>query len=200
MFKVDERMSPVSIAPSVLLRGAPFYKGFRAIGSQGVSSMQILQIMSEPVLVCHKSDNLSDAAQFMWEQDCGVVPIVDQEGRVVSMLTDRDICMAAYTQGKPLSQIGVQSAMSKQLVVCHPEDTIERAEELMSLHQIRRLPVVNLEGQAVGIISINDLARAAAHVSQAGKGPPNGVRLASTARTLAAVGSLRLPELTPKIA
>jgi CBS domain-containing protein len=108
--------------------------------------------------------------------------------------------MAVYTQGRPLSQIGVTSAMSKQLVVCHPEDTVERAEELMSLHQIRRLPVVNHEGQAVGIISLNDLARAAAHVSQAGKGPPNGVRLASTARTLAAVGSLRLPELIPKIA
>ncbi|MBL9007027.1 MAG: CBS domain-containing protein [Myxococcales bacterium] len=162
--------------------------------------MQVQQLMSEPVLVCHTSDTLSDAARFMWENDVGAVPIVDNQGRVVSMLTDRDICMAAYTQGRPLSEIGVSVAMSERLVVCHPEDSLERAEELMSLYQVRRLPVVDLEGLVLGILSLNDLARSAAHVPAKHQGPPNGVRIIATTRTLAAVGANRLPMMGPKIA
>jgi CBS domain-containing protein len=146
--------------------------------------------MTESLAVCHVGDMVSVAAKLMWEHDCGVMPVLDK-GLVVAMLTDRDICMAAFTQGKPLSEIEVSVAMSKALVVCHPEDTIEQAERLMSKHQIRRLPVVNQQGQPVGVLSLSDLARAAAHAPSAAIGNPTGTQLTATAKTLAAVCSVR---------
>jgi Mg/Co/Ni transporter MgtE len=67
----------------------------------------VRDLMTTAVRSCTTGDNLQRAAQIMWESDCGVVPVVDRDGRLVGMITDRDICMAAYTQGKPLSHIGV---------------------------------------------------------------------------------------------
>jgi CBS domain-containing protein len=162
--------------------------------------MQIKQFMSLPVLACQLTDTLSQAAQIMWEHDCGVVAVVDGAGVAVAMVTDRDICMAAYTQGQPLSAIPVSAAMSKRLIACHPDDSIEQAEALMSTHQIRRLAVVNGEGQPVGILSLNDLARAAVMPPGRASGGPNGVRLTATARTLAAVGAPRLADQEPRLA
>lgn len=98
----------------------------------------------------------------MWEADIGAVPVLDDKARVVGMLTDRDICMAAYTQGLPLSQIIAAEVMSKSIVTCAPTDTVARAEELMRANAIRRLPVVDGQRHVVGIVSMNDLARAAA--------------------------------------
>lgn len=162
--------------------------------------MQIQHIMTEPVAVCRATDNLAQAARLMWERDCGVVPIIDETGRVMAMLTDRDICMAAYTQGRPLSEISVSVAMSKHLVVCYPEDSIEQAEERMSAHQLRRLPVVDPDGLPVGILSLSDLARAAALPPTRPHAGPNGIRLSATAKTLAMVCALRSREVGPKIA
>jgi CBS-domain-containing membrane protein len=77
------------------------------------------------------------------------------------MITDRDICMAAYTQGKPLQEIRVQSAMSKDVVSCKSTDSLEQAEELMRRNKVRRLPVVDAEKRLVGLLSLHDVARAA---------------------------------------
>ena len=63
--------------------------------------MKVHEIMSTDLATCQSEDTLNCAAQIMWERDCGVVPILDQGSRVIGMLTDRDICMAAYTQGRP---------------------------------------------------------------------------------------------------
>ena len=95
----------------------------------------------------------------MWEHDCGVVPVVDAEERVLAMLTDRDVCMAAFTQGKPLAELPVSIAASKRVFWVHPHDSVETAERLMRKQQIRRLPVVDERGRLVGLLSLNDLAR-----------------------------------------
>ncbi|MFO0984774.1 MAG: CBS domain-containing protein [Planctomycetota bacterium] len=95
----------------------------------------------------------------MWDHDCGCVPIED-EGRVIGILTDRDICMAAYTQGGALASLKVRNAMSSKVLVCHPDDAVLDAERLMRANRIRRLPVVDDTGRLVGIVSLNDLARA----------------------------------------
>ena len=104
---------------------------------------------------------LDQAARLMWDGNCGSVPIVDGTGRAIAMLTDRDICMAAYTQGKPLHEISVGIAMSKSLQSCALEDTIEHVERLMAEHQIRRIPVLDPAGRPVGMLSLSDLARVA---------------------------------------
>lgn len=67
--------------------------------------MKVQDIMTADVETCRLDDTLDRPAAIMWERDCGVVPVVDDESRIVGMLTDRDICMAAYTQGRPLPEI-----------------------------------------------------------------------------------------------
>jgi CBS domain-containing protein len=156
--------------------------------------MLVKQIMSHPVVSCQVDDHVNLAAQRMWENDCGVVPILNEEGRVIAMLTDRDICMAAYTQGKPLDQILVSSVMSKRLYACNPEDTLDHAEQLMRDHQIRRLSVIDPMGKPVGILSLNDVACASARNHGGELAQADGISHASTARTLAAVCAHRLAE------
>ncbi len=123
--------------------------------------MKVGQLMTRNVRACHADDPLNTAAQIMWENDCGCVPVVDAERRVVGMLTDRDVCMAAYTQGGALRALLVSSAMSKNVHSCKPEDALSAAEELLQEKQIRRLPVVDADSRLVGIISLNDIAREA---------------------------------------
>ena len=79
------------------------------------SAMKVQEAMTRNVAACGVRDMLNRAAQLMWECDCGSVPVVDEAGNVCGMITDRDICMAAYTQGLPLDQILVRSTMSPRL-------------------------------------------------------------------------------------
>ena len=123
--------------------------------------MRIQELMSSPVATCHPGDPAHTAAQLMWDNDCGVIPVVDDAGKLVGVITDRDICMAAYTQGNPLRAIRVDNAMAKQVFSLHPEDDVSEAEKLMSDKQVRRIPVVDAEGKPVGVLSLNDLAREA---------------------------------------
>jgi CBS domain-containing protein len=126
--------------------------------------MRVEEVMHHPVVTCCIDDHLGTAARLMWEQDCGALPVVDQDGRVRSMITDRDICMAAYTKGLRLDEIPVRSAMSQELFSCHSADRVSEAEKLMRENQVRRLPVVDAEGRPLGILTLNDLAREAGRV------------------------------------
>jgi CBS domain-containing protein len=111
------------------------------------------------VVTIKADEPLATAARLMWEEDCGVLPVLDGEERVIAMITDRDVCMAAYTQGLPLEAIPVSSAMSSQLFAVRPNDPVALAEKQMGERQIRRLPVIDADGRALGILSMNDLAR-----------------------------------------
>lgn len=120
--------------------------------------MNVDQIMSRRVYTCSSADSLNTAAGMMWEHDCGAVPVVSETGELVGIITDRDICMAAYTQGTALQAIPVATAMAHEVYSCKASDTIEVAEQLMRTHQIRRLPVVDGGKRLVGFVSLNDLA------------------------------------------
>jgi CBS domain-containing protein len=124
--------------------------------------MNIQEIMSKPAVTCRPSETLSAAAQLMWERDCGAVPVVNDDGSVVGMITDRDICMAAYTRGQPLGDISVESAMAKEVFACHMDDSLDAAEHLMSDKQVRRVPIVDGDNRPIGLVSLNDVARYAA--------------------------------------
>lgn len=115
--------------------------------------------MSQPPFACRVDDTLNTAAHLMWEHDCGVMPVMGNDDRIVGIVTDRDICMAAYTQGRPLHAIPVHAAMAKEVSTCRPDDSVEDAEHLMGEKQIRRLPVLDNAGQLVGMLSLGDIAR-----------------------------------------
>ena len=141
------------------------------------------------------------AAQVMWEQDCGCVPITDGEDHLVGIVTDRDIAMAAYTQGLPLGAMPISLAMSSKVISVQAEDDIDSAETLMQQHKVRRLPVLGQDERLVGILSINDLALATTR----GRGKSPGVSRSDVANTLAAISEHRReedcePAATPKLA
>ncbi len=120
--------------------------------------MKVEDVTNRSVKSAHPNDTLNHAARLMWENTCGAVPVVDDDMKPVGFVTDRDICMAAYTQGKPLRDIRVEAAMARKVVTCHPEDDLESAMNLMAEKGLRRLPVVGRDGKLVGILSLDDLA------------------------------------------
>ena len=130
--------------------------------------MQIKEIMTHPAVSCPVSATADDAARLMWEFDCGIVLVVDDDGQLAGVITDRDICMAAYTQGVGLAAIPVTSAMARQVVAAHLDDTVESVESLMQTSQIRRVPVLDLDNRLAGIVAINDIARLAARAHRNG--------------------------------
>lgn len=121
--------------------------------------MNIDTIMTKNPSTCSSEASLADAARTMWETDVGCLPVLDAEGFPIAMITDRDICMAAYTQGRALSTSHVWSAMSKRLVSVTPSANLSEVEALMQKNQIRRVAVVNVTGQLVGIVTLGDIAR-----------------------------------------
>ena len=121
--------------------------------------MQARDLMNSPPVACHVNDMLNVAAQKMWEFDVGALAVVNDEGTVTGMITDRDICMAAYTQAKPLDELLVNSAMAKHVVTAHPDTTVAALERLMASRHIRRIPIVDREGKPVGVVSMTDLSR-----------------------------------------
>src|SRR5690606_17565733 len=133
----------------------------RRIGHRRKRQMQVQQVMNQPAIVCHASDTAEKAAGLMWEHDCGAIPIVDEEDRVVGIVTDRDICMAAFTQGSPLHSILVKSVMASVVATCSPSDELEIAATQMQKAQVHRLPVVDRDQRIVGILSTHDILREA---------------------------------------
>jgi CBS domain-containing protein len=135
------------------------------------AKMRVEQLMTREVKVCRVDETLNRVAQLMWECDCGCIPVIatDGDGAVVGIVTDRDVAMAAYTQGRPLWEIPVSSVLAHGAITCHATDGISRAEALMRDNQIRRLPVVDQNGNVVGILSLNDIAREAQRESANGR-------------------------------
>ena len=152
--------------------------------------MNVGQLMTHNVRACRPEDTLDTAAKIMWDNDCGCVPVLDAHRQIIGMLTDRDICMAAYTQGGALRSLRVSSAMSRKVHSCKAEDSLAAAEEFMRTNLIRRLPVTDAEGHLVGIISLNDLAREAEHERTQAKKEVTGDEVGLT---LAAICTPRLP-------
>lgn len=156
----------------------------RAQGSRLELIMKVSDLMTREVKSCVADDLLTRAAQIMWEGDCGIVPVVDSENRVIGVVTDRDICMAAYTKGLPLDAIRVRDVMAKQVFSCSSQDDVEKALSAMENKQVRRLAVVDEAVNLVGILSLNDLACEAERQHARGGRHLAGARIA---RTLAAV-------------
>ena len=146
--------------------------------------MKVKDVMVGTVVTCSANDDLNRAAQIMWENDCGIVPVVEADDYLVGVISDRDALMSAYTRGLPLTEIRVGDVMSRTLKSCRPDEDASVLGTSMRSQRVRRLPVVNALGRLVGIVSLSDLARRAAiERGSASK----GMSLESVAETLASV-------------
>jgi CBS domain-containing protein len=124
--------------------------------------MKVQELMTERVKTCGADANLATAAAIMWDADCGVLPVVDG-GKLVGIITDRDLAIALGTRQMTAAQIQVGDVMSTDVQACTPDDEIHTALQTMRKEKVRRLPVTKTGGEVVGILSLNDVALRAVH-------------------------------------
>lgn len=126
-----------------------------------IAGMNVKDVMTREVRSVRTTDRLDAAARVMWEHDCGLCPVVDASNVLVGVVTDRDLCMASYTQGRALGELPVGAVMARGLRTCKPDDSLVQALGVLQQAQVHRLPVVDARGALVGVLSVSDLARCA---------------------------------------
>lgn len=119
--------------------------------------MQIREVMSKNVRVINSARNIREAASVMEEIDCGALP-VEENDKMVGMITDRDIAIRVVAHNKDPEKTAVGEAMTSGIQYCFDEDSVDEVAKKMRQEQHRRIPVVNKEKRLVGIVSLGDLA------------------------------------------
>lgn len=129
--------------------------------------MKVKDIMTAQPVTCAPDTNLAAAAELMLQADCGILPVVE-EGRLVGVVTDRDMYVALATRNRLASEISVSDVARKHVFTCGPDDEVHTALLAMKEHNVRRLPVAGFGGSVLGVISIDDILLSA--------GPKKAVR------------------------
>lgn len=119
--------------------------------------MRISQVMTRDVVALAPTDTLQEAAQRMREADTGFIPI-QENGRIIGTVTDRDICVRAVAQDRSPASTDLRSVLSKSSVCCYDDQDEEDAMEIMANNKVRRLPVLDRQDRLVGVVSLGDLA------------------------------------------
>jgi CBS domain-containing protein len=140
--------------------------------------MKVKELMTKEPQTCTPDTTVAEAAQRMWEADCGILPVVD-DGELVGVVTDRDMYIALATQNARAARLRVGAVATKSVVTCVAEDDVEAALAAMKHARIRRLPVVGFGNTVVGLLSMNDIVRSV--------GADNGVRPEDVIETLKAI-------------
>ena len=154
---------------------------------------KVQDIMTKDVKVCKPDTNLAAAAALMWENDCGVLPVVDDEGKVLAIITDRDICIALATRSRLASDVTVNEVISGEVYSCALDDDVTAALKTMQRAKVHRLPVVTKDdGKLQGILSLNDIVL---HAEEARGRQIPGVSFEDVARTLKTICEHRTPEV-----
>jgi CBS domain-containing protein len=126
--------------------------------------MLVKRIMTADVKSCSPDNTVAAAARIMSNRDCGIVPVVDAQQKLLGVITDRDVCLAVATRLRSPEELPVRDVMTKKIHTCSPDDDARAALNLMKNHAVRRLPVVMADGRLAGLISLDDLAvRADSH-------------------------------------
>ena len=120
---------------------------------------KVRELMTANPAAARPDQSVREAAALMRQRDCGCLP-VEENGHVIGVVTDRDIVTRAIAMGQG-AETAVREVMSAQPACCNPDDDIAVVESLMAERKIRRVPVVDRKGHAVGIVAQADLARAA---------------------------------------
>jgi CBS domain-containing protein len=122
--------------------------------------MDVREIMTQPVQTLNPEDTLNCAAKLMRDHALGCVVVVNPDGTLAGVLTDRDIALSAYAYGEALWRLRIADSMRTPVWSCRADDNIETAARIMRERRVRRLPVLDQAGKPVGVISLDDLAHA----------------------------------------
>jgi CBS domain-containing protein len=131
--------------------------------------MKVKDAMTGSPVYCTAKTNLGEAAALMWSRDCGILPVVDGERRVIGVVTDRDMFLALGTRSRLAGEVIVAEVAPAKPILCSSADEIHTALNTMARHKVRRLPVVDDKGRLEGILSMDDLV---AHATARAHGHP----------------------------
>lgn len=155
--------------------------------------MKVKEIMTPGAQAIWLTESLADAAKMMWDNDCGILPIIKDGRKVIGVITDRDICMASAMRDAHPSAISVEEVMTGRVFSVKPEDNVDEALQTMQEHRVRRLPVINPEGELEGVVSMNDVLL---HAKAADEVEDGCIDYADVVKTYQAIGRHRVPART----
>ena len=120
--------------------------------------MRVEKIMNTPVFTCAPESSLEAVARQMEKDDCGVLPVVDEKGKLVGIITDRDLVLRVLAEGRDPSTTRIEAVMTREVVCCDPENRVADAVVAMTERKVRRIPVVASDGRLVGVVTLGKLA------------------------------------------
>lgn len=126
--------------------------------------MKVKDLMTPDLAYCTPLCTLVDVARIMRGRDCGAIPVVKDTAighELVGIITDRDIVMRSVAEGLDPTKLTAGQCMSMIIATVSPDDTLEECADIMEEHQVRRVPVVDRQGNCCGIVSQADVARSA---------------------------------------
>jgi CBS domain-containing protein len=124
---------------------------------QGRSERNVRDVMVKDVVSIEPSASLTDAARKMEDANVGMLPVVE-EGRVLGVITDRDIVVRAVAREADPASTAVGDCLSIDAIVAHPDWTTERAMQTMAQAQVGRLPVLDDDNRLVGVVTLSTMA------------------------------------------
>lgn len=119
--------------------------------------MKVRDVMTQPVISCTTDTNVGTAVQLMWEHNCGLLPVIGCDKKLKGVVTDRDICIAMGTRNRAAGELKVGEIATQKVYTCKPNDEIHEALDTIANNRVRRLPVVNDQGEPQGILSMDDI-------------------------------------------
>lgn len=154
--------------------------------------MKARDVMMGTPYYCQLDANLGSATELMWTGNCGFLPVMGTNGKIVGVVTDRDICIALGTRNRVAGDITVREVMSDRVFACSPEDDVHTVLRTMQEGGVRRLPVIVENGTLVGVISMDDLLLRA---EAAGIGKQPELSTEEVVRTYRAIDQRRVPQI-----
>jgi len=154
--------------------------------------MKVRDAMMGSPVSCTSGTNLGAAVEMLWERNCGILPIVDTDSKVVGVITDRDLCVALGTRNRLAGQVTVGEVASGEVHSCRAADDIHTALQTMADHRVRRLPVVNDEGVLEGILSMDNVVL---HAESASSGRGADLSNDDVVKTLRQIYAPRVPQV-----
>ena len=143
--------------------------------------MKVQDVMTVDVRTCGPDANVAEVAQVMWENDCGIVPVVDADNQVRGVITDRDVCIALGTRNQRAATVRAADVMSTEVLTSVANDELAAALATMRSGRVRRVPVLDTGGGLCGILSLDDVVL---HIEQKSRDAKLRDAMVSTLRTI----------------